>query len=290
MIGASLEDLHVVNVVARPGMDLGAVQLALDCVSETAQCLRTVTTQNSADVLIAPTLARTSGELVLTLLRFDARNGQMRRVLHRQTGQSLNSSTLDAVPDMLRELFDLPAKPKAAAGAQGASAAGQQTDRLPPTAADVQLGVSGPEAPSSATESLPEAPMEPPSASRRVPVGPLLLGGGGALILGAGVVMGIVMKSSQSEYDRLVEPMGLGGTITRENADKAVSQASTARTQATVANVLFGLGGAALVGAGIWLAVELTHRPDASYEHVQLSPLLGPNQVGLMLTQRGAGL
>jgi hypothetical protein len=109
-------------VVARPGMDLNAVQLALDCVSETAQCLRTVTTQNSADVLIAPALSRTAGELVLTLLRFDARNGEMRRSLHRQQGQSLNSTTLDAVPDMLRELFDLPPQSRqskaAAAGAQ----------------------------------------------------------------------------------------------------------------------------------------------------------------------------
>jgi hypothetical protein len=154
----------------------------------------------------------------------------------------------------------------------------------------VQLDSGGTEAPSSATEPLPEAPMEPPSTSRRAPVGPLLLAGGGALILGAGAVMGAVFNSSQSEYDRLVTPTGAGDTITRDNADQAVSKASAARTQATVANVLFGLGGATLVGAGIWLAVELTRKPEASYEHVQLSPLLGPNQVGLVLTQHGAGL
>ena len=52
-----------------------------------------------------------------------------------------------------------------------------------------RMELSRPEAPSSATEPLPEAPMEPPSASRHVPVGPLLLGGGGALILGAAVTL-----------------------------------------------------------------------------------------------------
>jgi hypothetical protein len=102
--------------------------------------------------------------------------------------------------------------------------------------------------------------------------------------------MGAVFNSSQSEYDRLVTPTGMGDTISRDSADQALSKASAARTQATVANVLFGLGGATLLGAGIWLAVELTRKPEASYEHVQLSPLLGPSQVGLILTQHGAGL
>jgi len=287
VIGASLEELHVVNVVARPGLDLNAVQLALDCVAETAQCLRTVTTQNSADILIAPALSRTSGELVLTLLKFDGRSSQMRRALHRQPGQTLNSSTLDAVPDMLRELFDLPPKPKAAAPAPAAQGAPGPQGTGQPSAAD-EDGI-GTEAPAAATEPLPEAPMEPPSAGRKVPVGPLLLGGGGVVIIGAGVVMGLMMNSTQSEYDDLVTPEQ-GTTISRSNAELADSKRSAGETQGTVANVLYGVGGAALVGAGIWLAVELTRRPDKNYEHVQISPLLGPNQLGLMVTQRGAGL
>ena len=284
VIGAALDDLHVVNVVARPGMDLSAVQLALDCVAETAQCLRTVTTQNAADVLIAPNVSRTAGELVLTILHFDSRSGQMRRAAHRQQGQTLNSSTLDAVPGMLRELFDLPPpQPKAAPVAAPASQpAGQQ-----PTVAGTES--SAQEAPAAATEPLPEAPMEAPGESKRVPVGPLLLGGGGLVIVGAGVVMGLVMNSSQKSYDDLTMPRD-DGTITVDNARAADEKAKSAKTQAVVADVLFGVGGAALIGAGIWLAVELTRRPDQSYEHVRVSPMVGPNQLGLMLTTRGAGL
>jgi hypothetical protein len=101
--------------------------------------------------------------------------------------------------------------------------------------------------------------------------------------------MGLVMNSSQKEFDRLTDPK-MGGVISRTDADLAASKASSARTQAVVADVLFGVGGAMLVGAGIWLAVELTRRPDQNYEHVQVAPLLGPNQLGLVLTHRGAGL
>jgi hypothetical protein len=181
VIGGALDELKVVNVVARPGLDLGAVQLALDCVAETPQCLRMVTTQHEVDVLVAPTLARISNELVLTLLRFDARSGKTQRVLKRQTGQTLSSDTLDAVPDLMRELFGLPPKPKVE----------------PPVAA---AAASEPAADSSGLqpmEPMPEPPMEAPAASRSVPIGPLLLGGGGVLLLGAGLAVGLTVLSAQ---------------------------------------------------------------------------------------------
>ncbi|MET0384658.1 MAG: hypothetical protein ABW321_01805, partial [Polyangiales bacterium] len=279
VIQGEIDELHVVNVVARPGMDLSAVLLALDCVSETAQCLRAVTTQHSTQVLIAPSLARTSGELVLSLLRFDARDGKMRRATRRQSGQTLSSTTLDAVPDMLRELFELPPKPKPEPAAD-ASLAPNDGKSSPPSAAEVPLID-----PLAGTERLPEGPMEPPSAHRRFPLGPVLLGAGGVLLLGGGIIAGVVSQSAQSDYDSLV-----AGEPPRGNVDEAFDKASTGKTAATTANVLFGLGGAVLVASGIWLTVELTRKPADTYEHVQLTPMIGPNQLGLVLTQRGAGL
>ncbi|HEX4353674.1 MAG TPA: hypothetical protein VHZ95_12180, partial [Polyangiales bacterium] len=159
VLQSSLDDLDVVEVVARPGMDLGAVQLALDCVSETAQCLRAAADQNGADVLIAPTLQRTGAELVLSVLRFDSRSGSMRRVARRQAGQIVGAELLDNIPNMLRELFDLPQLTK--------------QDAPPPTAAT---------APAESTvkpdvDILPEAPMEPPAW--QVPVAPFILAGAG---------------------------------------------------------------------------------------------------------------
>jgi hypothetical protein len=276
VLSAALDDLKVVNVVARPGMDLGAVQLALDCVAETPQCLRLVTSQHEAEMLVAPTLARISNELVLTLLRFDARSGKTQRVLKRQAGQTLSSDTLDAVPDLLRELFGLPAK--------------VETPPPAPTPAEPAKPAAG-EGP--INEPLPEPPMEAPSAERKVPVGPLLLGGGGVLLIGAGLVMGITVLNLESQY-RDVTMTDLQ-SLSRRDAEAVVDQAndykSSGETNAVISNVFLGLGGAVLIASGIWFAVELSKRPPR-YEdqQVRVAPMLGRHELGLVLTHRGAGL
>jgi hypothetical protein len=213
-------------------------------------------------------LARTSGELVLSLLRFDARGkGEMKRVTHRQPGQTLTSATLDAVPDMLRDLFELPPKPKA-----------------PPAVASTTPGESAP-------EPLPEAPMEPPAAGGGAPVGPILLGVGGALIIGTAAVLGATVTGSRSDYDHLT----LSDNKKQADIDKAYDTQHSATTRATITNVLWGVGGATLLAAGIWLAVDLATRSDRAYVEdtntsARLSPLVGPHQLGLVWTQRGEGL
>lgn len=276
VISAALDDLKVVNVVARPGLDLGAVQLALDCVAETPQCLRIVTTQHEADVLVAPTLARTSNELVLTLLRFDARTGKTQRVLKRQTGQTLSSETLDAVPGLMRELFDLPAKVEA-----------------PPPAAkpepkpDLMPGDTG-----SFSEPLPEPPMDAPNEGRKFPVGPVLLGGGGVILIGAGLIMGLTVLSAEDNYNQ--SAAGIGDISDADEAQEAVDRTNgyrdTGEANAVISNVFLGLGSAVVVAAGIWLAVDLTSRPRHDDQQVKLSPMIGRHELGLVLTHRGAGL
>jgi hypothetical protein len=275
VIGAALDDLKVVNVVARPGLDLGAVQLALDCVAENPQCLRMVTTQHEVDVLVAPTLSRISNELVLTLLRFDARSGKTQRVLKRQVGQTLSSETLDAVPDLMRELFGLPPKPKVE----------------PPMAAATTSESAADSSGLQPMEPLPEPPMEP-TASRSVPVGPLLLGGGGVLLLGAGLVVGLTVLSAQDKYESLTtDTPRLNAKEAEDVINRANEHKSTGQTNAVISNIFIGVGSAVLVAAGIWLAVDLTSKNSSQYDdHVHLTPLLGTHEVGLVLTQRGAGL
>jgi hypothetical protein len=274
VISAALDDLKVVNVVARPGLDLGAVQLALDCVAETPQCLRIVTTQHEADVLVAPTLARISNELVLTLLRFDARTGKTQRVLKRQPGQTLSSDTLDAVPALLRELFELPPEEKAPAP--------EPKPELKPSE-----GISP-----TLSEPLPEPPMEAPSEGRKFPVGPLLLGGGGVIMIGAGLIMGLTVMSAQDSYEEATR--NLAGISDPEDAQNAVDEANgfkdTGETNAVITNVFLGIGSAVVVASGIWLAVELTSRSRHDDQQVKLSPMIGRHELGLVLTHRGAGL
>jgi hypothetical protein len=262
VIYAALEQLNVVNVSGRPGMDLNGVQLAIDCVGETTQCLRSVANQTSAQILIAPSLQTTPSELVLSLLRFDASDGQMRRVLRRQPGTSLRPETLDAVPSMLRELFELPEpKPQPTTPAADITETEPERAPLPP---------------------IIEPPQEP-AASRPMPVGPWLLAGGGALVLGGGAVVGVMMLNTNDEYN---------SKRTRDQSDvsDAIDLRDKAKTQAVIANVLFGVGGAMAVAGGIWLAVALSqpyHRDDWQ---TSVIPAIGPGQLGLTLVHRGGAL
>jgi hypothetical protein len=239
------------------------VQLAIDCVSESPQCLRAVAAESGAQILIAPALESTGNELVVSLLRFDTRDGQMRRVVRRQPGSTLQTETLDGVPTMLRELFGLP-EPE------------PEPAPLQPSAA--------PEEPIGTQLPLIEPPQEPESVSRPMSVGPWILGGVGVLVIGGGVIAGVMMNSTQEEYEQLqIRDKG--------DVNEAIELRDRAETQATVANVLYGVGGAVLVAGGIWLTVELT-RPARTSDDWQaaIEPSIGPGQLGFRLVGRGGGL
>ena len=70
----------------------------------------------------------------------------------------------------------------------------------------------------------------------------------------------------------------------RSEADvmKAQSDIDSGETKALIANVLLGAGAAVVVGAGVWLAIELASGekpPD-----VALVPVLGKDYAGLSLS------
>jgi hypothetical protein len=248
LIHASLEKLGVVNITAKPGMDLGAIQIAIDCVGETPVCLRGVATQSGVQILVAPAIERSAEELVLTLLYFDARgDGELRRVARRQSGHELKPETLDAVPDMLRELFQV-AAPAPAPGAAPMDETG-----------------------------------EGPRTGRRVPIGPLIVGGAGVLIVVGGIVSGVLMEGTQTDFTNL--------EVTNETQNQALKKlGSKGKDQALVANVLFGVGAAAIAAGAIWLAVELTHGDQESPQQTAVVPVLGPGRMGLALVHRGGPL
>jgi len=263
VISASLEKLDVVKVAARPGMDLSAVQLAIDCVGETPPCLRAVAKQTQAQILIAPSLQTAQSELVLTILRFDVDSGQSRRALHRQPGTTVTSETLDRVPGMLRELFDVPDP----APQPSASASESKTTEPQP----------------SESETLPfiEPPQEP--TARPVPVGPILLGGAGVLVIGGALIPAAMMASTQDKHNSL--------KLTSESdVDELIDLEDQAKTQATIANVMFAVGGAMAVAGGIWLAVALSQPAPREDSQTAVVPTIGPGQLGLTIVHRGGAL
>jgi hypothetical protein len=265
VISASLEKLDVVKVAARPGMDLSAVQLAIDCVGETPPCLRAVAKQTQAQVLIAPSLQTAQSELVLTILRFDVDSGQSRRALHRQPGTTVTSETLDRVPGMLRELFDVPEP----APQPSTSASESKTTEPQP----------------SELETVPPPFIEPPQEPRvrSVPVGPILLGGAGVLVIGGGLISGAIMSSTQDEYNS-------GKPATMSDVTELMDLSDQAKTQATIANVMFAVGGAMAVAGGIWLAVALSQPAAREDWQTAVVPAVAPGQFGLAIVHRGGAL
>lgn len=104
---ARLDGLRVVRTEGAVALDLEQIQLALGCMGETTECLSAVSTEIGTPVILAPSLARTSGTVVATILLFDARDGALRRGT-REVSASDTSALLGSVDGLLREVFQLP--------------------------------------------------------------------------------------------------------------------------------------------------------------------------------------
>jgi serine/threonine-protein kinase len=244
---SELGNVPGLQIAARPALDLPSMQLAIDCVGETADCLTQAAKQAQAEGLVAPVVRKLGSELVVTILLHDARKevsitGATRRYPSDQLDQALNG-----IPGMVRELFGLQA-PAVAASAP------------PPEAA----------------EPAPAAPP-PPAASKPFPVLPVVLGAVGVAILGAGVGLGIASHSTGNAY--------VATPVTDETTgNDALDKLHTARTEATLANVAFGVGAAALA-AGVVLFILQQHgsddKADAAQAMQQLPLALRTGQLAL---------
>jgi tetratricopeptide (TPR) repeat protein len=115
-----------------------------------------------------------------------------------------------------------------------------QTDRPEQPAAAPKLEVPPPAAPP------PYAPTVEARERSRVPVVPVALAGVGVVAAGVGAVFGLQSRSSLEE----VESAFAGGSFPTQSEVPAVrARLDDARSQARVANVLFGTAAAAVTGA-----------------------------------------
>ena len=268
----ALARMDGIDIVAAPALDLQAIQLSLDCVGETADCLGAVARQLDADVLVAPAVHREDAGLVLDILYFDARSAsEPRRALRRQAGNELSSDTLDRVPDMLRELFGAEATSAVASGDDPAAAVAPQASApaaaLPPVH-DHEL----------TSEDASFEPHGEPRAS--VPLGPVLLGAAGLTALGAGAVFGVLARDTEDAYARAEIQTPAQAAAARDKLD-------TGRGQALASTVLLSMGTAALVAGGVWLAVDLGSR--ARQLRLALAPSFAPGRAQLTLSGAWGG-
>jgi hypothetical protein len=256
---AQLEAAVGVTAAARVALDLPALQIALDCVGETPECLRAVTTQSNTDSLLAPSVESAGSEQVVTLLYFDARGqGELRSVVRRHHGPDVQRAALDAVPGMLRELFGV---------AEPASAQPEPTPE--PSPVD-----------ETAIEPQPEPEQHP------FPVAPVIVGGVGVVLIGVGTAFGLAAKSSEDEY-AAIDPTSISDPKkAHAEADRAADAYDHAHTQALLSNVMFGVGAAAVAAGAVWLVIALSSdggSDEAAPPQALLTPSLAPGQLGLTL-------
>ncbi len=114
-------------------------------------------------------------------------------------------------------------------------------------------------------------PAERPrrNASAR-PIAALVVGGAGVAVLGAGVVVGIVALQSRSSLEQMC-----GGDVTHCPDTPATRAAlGTLSTQSIVTDVMYGVGGAAIIAGVLWYALSPA-RPSTP------AVAIGPSWIGL---------
>lgn len=250
-----------VQLISSPHPKLSNLQAQANCRDQSATCLRALAQIAAVEVVIVPSIDRGDGDLVLTLRAFDSTgDGTVSEVAHWQDGKKPSPETLEALPDLVRGLF----RPK-------------------PVPTAVEHASSAPSGEAGAAREAPQDDLP-------LRLAPWLLLGGGAIVLGAGVISGAVMRGTEHDYKST--------TIrTRMDAEKAHSLLQTANTEAVVAEVCIGIGAAALLAGGAWLTTKwlMEQRTEAQPTSaarsggrgLSVSPVVSPKAFGLVLQHQG---
>jgi hypothetical protein len=255
-VRAALAELSEVELLPPSPLDLEAVQLAIDCTDESSQCLGEIATRMNAEILIIPSLKVRAESLELRLRCFkQSPRREVTTAMRKQAGTQLDSTLLDAVPGMLREALAL-----------GSSEAEPVEDSAPDPLASRNAERTGEE---------PHADEESGDTGLGLPLGPILLGGGGLSLIAAGLVVGAMANASENDYaSRTID--------TVEQAKRADAVRERGESEALAANVLLGTGTAALVAAGVWYLLD--RETESAPAHASLRPVLGPQSAGLLLS------
>lgn len=250
---SELNTIGGIEVTARPSLDLPAMQLAIDCVGEIAECMAAVAREAGVEALVAPVL-RSNGDLVLvTLLYFDTRENHIKGVTRQLAGRSVAQAMLDAVPSMVQEAFGLP---------------------LPISPSET---TKRGEADGTAAQDARESRRE-----RAARIAPWVLAGTGTALLAVGLGLGVSAKNTKDDADRAARAPQTPADVTA-----IYDKQNDAEQRALIANVCFGVGGAALLASlATWLflrpSTQEVEGSDSTREpKVSIVPRFARGQVGL---------
>ena len=256
---SALDDLEVVTVSSTLALDIEQAQLALGCMAESPECMKTVADENEVTLLLAPRIDQAGDERVLTILLYDDRNGELTQSARRVPTAAGADGLLDRVPGLLRELFGLP--PVSDTPDDGGTGNGNGDTEGNGNGGGNGTDPAGPDPVAAEPDSLGAG-------------GPTLLAIGGAALLG-GVVAGVLHMGSASDYEdaEVNDPASA-------NAASAMFDEAQRRGRAATGLLI---GGGVLAGAGlVWLLVDLMSggEPDEPVSRIRPGLLVSSRSVG----------
>ena len=230
LVRARVEELGVAEVTTTPRLSLRDLQLSVGCLNASAECLDAVAGLLEVDGLLRVQVESTGARRVATLdWHAQGSSAAWRTVTAETDPEGTGTALLDSADGLVRELFDLPA------------AAPRDASTPPPAARD--------HAPS-------EASLSP---------WPLVLGGAALVAGGVAVVLGLLSRDAQQEW----ESAPVGSTA---DVDRALDRYEPAEAQARWANVGFVVAGALAAGALLWLTIDLASGEDAERATLSVGP------------------
>ncbi|MCA9563277.1 MAG: PEGA domain-containing protein [Myxococcales bacterium] len=294
------------ELVERPDLDISTATELYGCPSPTAECMADLATTLEAERVLAGQLVTEEGGLALHVRYFDAAlqdflidrsfdfssvaaqnevELRLAALISNRTVVQVSSSVqgtevfLDGEPQGTAPLALIDLSPGRYTLTATCASCTTVTRIIQVQAGRYYSEVVEPEAEGQVAE-LPPGSQEPEDDSPGNPyVWPTVtISTGGALLL-TGVTMGILTKSTQSDFDDT--------TSFREAQDLA----DKGDTYALLTNVFIGVGAAAVVGGIIWLLLTDPEEPqstdeDVAFSNVRTTPWFGAEGAGLSLDWR----
>jgi hypothetical protein len=260
---ALVRALAEVAGISRPSLspvDYGEVQLTVGCSDESAECLAAMEHVAEANaIVVRHLLMDRHGVVLLRLLYFDESGGpaQVQIAALAERAEELSR----AVPQLVRQLFEIPAPVEQSAAA--AAPAPAPAPASPPSAA----------APTPASSDA--------SAQPGASIGALtwLALGVGAATLAAGIVLAV---SANADYDALLSTR----VHTRGQARDADRTVSSIETRASLGNVLIPAGAVVLAAGAVLLGLDLSAGESDATEPAASVQLI-PRRSGAVLALQG---
>jgi len=117
----------------------------------------------------------------------------------------------------------------------------------------------------------------PSEASPGLPFGPIILGGAGLALIGAGAVFGLLESAAESDYAR-------ASVTTLDEAKAARALLDDAKTKALVTNILFVTGGVSLAATAVWYLLDSDENKDHQTKQLSVAPLWSGGAYGVQVS------